>query len=83
MAKQKTGRLAQDRQDEGLAKAIAAKKTVSGLASSLGLTVQAVSQWTRVPTERCLDVERETGVSRYVLRPDIYGALPGESHQAA
>lgn len=43
------------------------------------VTQGAVSQWLadggRVPAERCLDVERATQglVSRFELRPDIYG----------
>jgi DNA-binding transcriptional regulator YdaS (Cro superfamily) len=45
----------------------------SGLARLLGrISPQAVSQWTRVPAERVIEVERVTGVSRYELRPDIY-----------
>lgn len=42
------------------------------LAHQLGITAQAISQWTRVPVERVLDVERITGVPRHELRPDIY-----------
>jgi DNA-binding transcriptional regulator YdaS (Cro superfamily) len=57
----------------GLAAAIAAAGSVTDLADKLGLTLQAVCQWSKVPPERCLDVERVTGVSRHVLRPDIYG----------
>jgi DNA-binding transcriptional regulator YdaS (Cro superfamily) len=46
----------------------------AGLAAKLGgITPQAVSQWKRVPAERVLAVEKETGVSRHDLRPDIYG----------
>jgi DNA-binding transcriptional regulator YdaS (Cro superfamily) len=40
------------------------------------ITPQAVWKWDRVPSARCLDVERVTGVSRYQLRPDIYGEDP-------
>lgn len=40
------------------------------------ITPQAVWKWDRVPSARCLDVERATGVSRYRLRPDIYGEDP-------
>ncbi|MGL5934660.1 MAG: transcriptional regulator [Cetobacterium sp.] len=69
MAKLRTNR------DPALADAIGALG-LQGLADTLGITVQAVSQWTRVPIERCLDVERATGVSRYRLRPDIYGCEP-------
>jgi DNA-binding transcriptional regulator YdaS (Cro superfamily) len=44
----------------------------ASLANQLGISRSAVSQWTRVPVERVLDVERITGVSRHQLRPDIY-----------
>jgi DNA-binding transcriptional regulator YdaS (Cro superfamily) len=60
----------------GLAKAIAAAGSITALAAKLKLTVQAVSQWDDVPAERCREVEKVTGVSRYVLRPDIYGTKP-------
>ena len=47
----------------------------AGIASKLGnLTSQAVSQWTRVPPARVLDIEAATGISRHELRPDIFGA---------
>lgn len=48
----------------------------SKIASLLGITPGAVSQWRRVPAERVLDVERITGISRHDLRPDIYGPPP-------
>jgi DNA-binding transcriptional regulator YdaS (Cro superfamily) len=41
------------------------------------ITRQAISQWDMVPAEWCLLVERVTGVSRYELRPDVYGR-PGQ-----
>jgi uncharacterized protein (DUF433 family) len=44
------------------------------LASELGISPGAISQWERVPTDRVLDVERATGIPSYQLRPDIYRA---------
>lgn len=76
MARKKLGRPAQSRHDDGLAKAIGAIGSVSELAKGIGLSVQAVSQWPRVPAERCIEIEQLCGVSRYVLRPDIYGPEP-------
>lgn len=37
-----------------------------------------VTRWAqnRVPAERVLEVEGITGISRHVLRPDIYGPSP-------
>ena len=47
------------------------------LAKALGVSRQAVYQWMegKVPAERVLAVEELTGgqVTRYDLRPDIYG----------
>lgn len=42
----------------------------------LNLSSGAVYQWKQVPAERVLDVERVTGITRYELRPDIYGDAP-------
>jgi DNA-binding transcriptional regulator YdaS (Cro superfamily) len=46
---------------------------VTALAASLDISQPAVSQWERVPAERVLEVERITGISRYELRPDVFG----------
>lgn len=48
----------------------------SKLAAEIGITHGAISQWDRVPSERVLDVERITGISRHELRPDIFGPAP-------
>lgn len=40
------------------------------------LSLQAVNKWVRnqrIPADRVLVVEQVTGISRHVLRPDIYG----------
>lgn len=42
------------------------------LARHLGITRGAVAKWKRVPAERVLAVEAYTGISRHLLRPDIY-----------
>lgn len=45
-------------------------------AKKLGISTQAVSAWNRVPEEHVLKMERLTRgrVTRYEMRPDIYGA---------
>lgn len=59
-----------------LQKAIDAAGGTSNLAKKLGITRQAVEQWQTVPPKQVLAVEKLTGVSRYDLRPDIYGVRP-------
>ena len=61
---------------EGLAEAIEKAGSMRKLALALGISTQAVSTWWRVPASRVLDVERVTGVSRYRLRPDVFGEKP-------
>lgn len=49
----------------------------SALARLLSCTPQAVQKMCatgRVPAERVLKIEKETGVSRHELRPDLYPA---------
>ena len=57
---------------DGLQKAIEAAGGMAALARQLGITVQAVSQWTQVPADRVVAVSRATHVSPTVLRPDLY-----------
>jgi DNA-binding transcriptional regulator YdaS (Cro superfamily) len=49
------------------------------LARELGIDHAAISRWERVPPLRVLEIERLTGVSRYRLRPDVYGRAPPEA----
>lgn len=44
------------------------------LAKAMGVSPQAVNKWKslRVPSERVLDFERVSGLSRHEIRPDIY-----------
>lgn len=53
----------------------------SELGRRIGVTPQAISQWKVVPAARVLDVERETGEPRHLLRPDFYPA-PGTEDAA-
>ncbi len=60
---------------EALDRAAATFIGYAELARKLGVSPQAVSAWRargRVPAERVLQIEQLTGVSRHMLRPDIY-----------
>lgn len=62
---------------------------VSILAEKIGVVQSAVSNWrTRnsgVPAERCIPIEEATNgvVTRYELRPDIFGPAPAKEGEAA
>jgi DNA-binding transcriptional regulator YdaS (Cro superfamily) len=49
-------------------------KNQAQLAQLLGITTQAVGRWHKdgIPEGRVLQLELITGVSRHVLRPDLY-----------
>jgi DNA-binding transcriptional regulator YdaS (Cro superfamily) len=50
------------------------------------ISPQAISQWSKVPEDRVVEVERVTGISRHELRPDlseIFGTDPDPSTHAA
>jgi TorA maturation chaperone TorD len=64
--------------DEGLNEAIRAVGGVSELARKLGISQPSISNWTRVPAERVISVESLTGVSRMMLRPDLYSESGGD-----
>ena len=65
-------------------KSIFKSKGNTGLARALeqaghdAPTPQAISQWSQVPAERVPAVEAVSGVSRHLLRPDVFG-LPEDS----
>ena len=48
--------------------------SLEGLGARFGVNKTTVRYWERkrVPAERVLEIERETGVSRHELRPDLY-----------
>jgi TorA maturation chaperone TorD/DNA-binding transcriptional regulator YdaS (Cro superfamily) len=59
--------------DAGLNEAIAAAGGVTELARRIGIAQPSLSNWSRVPAERVLQIESITGVSRARLRPDLFG----------
>jgi TorA maturation chaperone TorD len=58
--------------DAGLERAIDAAGGIAQLARKIGIAQPSVSNWNRVPAQRVIAVEGATGVSRKVLRPDLY-----------
>ena len=59
--------------DAGLERAIDIAGGVAELARKIGIAQPSVSNWNRVPAQRVVAVESATGVSRKLLRPDLYG----------
>lgn len=53
--------------------------TRSDIARACNITPQAVYQWTEVPPQHVLTVEKMTGISRHFLRPDIFGKASAET----
>lgn len=66
------GRAVSELREYGLEDAIKAVGGVGALARALGISQPSVSNWTRVPPERVIEVERVSGVGRHLLRPDLY-----------
>jgi TorA maturation chaperone TorD len=62
----------------GLQEAIRAVGSVSELARRIGISQPSVATWDRIPAERVLSVENATGVSRAVLRPDLFGTIASD-----
>lgn len=60
--------------DAGLKLALEAAGSGKALAAALGISQAAVSQWTRIPVDRVVQVETITKVKREHLRPDIFKA---------
>jgi TorA maturation chaperone TorD len=58
--------------DQGLQEAIRVAGGVSELARRIGISQPSVSGWDRIPAERVIPVEHATGVSRAILRPDLF-----------
>lgn len=67
--------------DAGLERAIDAAGGVAQLARKVGIAQPSVSNWNTVPAQRVIAVEAATGLSRKLLRPDLYSE-PAKSHDA-
>jgi DNA-binding transcriptional regulator YdaS (Cro superfamily) len=78
MTKAPRGRPFNNRGGEAaLTEAIRRAGGIRALARALGnISPQSVSTWGVTPAVRVLEVERVTGVSRYKLRPDVFGPEP-------
>ena len=59
-------------EEKALEAAIKAAGGAAVIARDLDISTQAISQWKQAPVNRVLDIERISGVSRHILRPDIY-----------
>jgi DNA-binding transcriptional regulator YdaS (Cro superfamily) len=57
---------------KGLQLAIERAGTQRRLAQLLGISPQAVQQWSHVPYRHIIMIEKVTGVPREQLRPDLY-----------
>jgi DNA-binding transcriptional regulator YdaS (Cro superfamily) len=64
--------------ENGLKLALEAVGGTKELAAQLSISQSAVAQWTRVPAERVSQIERQTGIARSILRPDLYGSPVAE-----
>jgi TorA maturation chaperone TorD len=64
--------------DPGLDTAIHAAGGVSALAKKIGIAQPSISNWSRIPAEHVLAVEAVTGVSRAILRPDLFAEHSGD-----
>jgi DNA-binding transcriptional regulator YdaS (Cro superfamily) len=60
------------RKTEPLQRAIKAVGTADKLAAGLGISAQAISQWSDIPLKRVFDVEKLTGIPHQELRPDFF-----------
>lgn len=68
---------------KALERAIEILGTQEALASALGIRSPSISEWRKrqVPAERCPEIEKATSgkVTRYDLRPDVFGEAPDQA----
>lgn len=73
-----------DCDDSPLNRAISIAGSQQKLADLLGTTQALIWFWLKsskrgVPAERCIPIEKATGISRHELRPDIFGPAPEQA----
>jgi DNA-binding transcriptional regulator YdaS (Cro superfamily) len=66
-------RMSKSAMDRAVDEAVRKEGSRAKVAKRLGISRQAMEQWERVPPRHVLALEAMSGVSRYVIRPDIYG----------
>ena len=73
--------------DSALARAVRAVGSQSAFGRLIAKRQSVIHAWLReampLPAEHVLTVERETGISRHDLRPDVYGPAPAAAGTAA
>jgi DNA-binding transcriptional regulator YdaS (Cro superfamily) len=70
--------------DSALARAVRKLRSQSAFGRLVGKRQSSVREWLKsdtLPPEHVLAVEAATGVSRYELRPDVYGEAPAGHDQ--
>jgi DNA-binding transcriptional regulator YdaS (Cro superfamily) len=55
-----------------------ATTNISKLATDLGISRIAIYKWTKVPAKWLIQIERQTGIPRQDLRPDLYEGMKNE-----
>lgn len=69
--------------EAALTKAIEIAGGHAALAKTLGIERTAIYQWKQAPPKRVATLEQLTGVTRYDLRPDVFGEAPKRKARAA
>jgi DNA-binding transcriptional regulator YdaS (Cro superfamily) len=57
--------------DKIIQRAVKKAGGITSLADKLGIKHQTIYSWKNVPADHVIAVERITGISRHVLRPDL------------
>ena len=65
--------------DPSLEALLAQRGAVTRIATALGISTAAVSQWKRVPDDRVAEVARALNLTPEAVRPDLGGAVPPEA----